>query len=495
MSKIVHINFQPKINILIMKKVFLLILLTTSVFFTFSQNVVIKGIAKSYAGDELVIYGFKDRLSFATEELAKATVDTSGYFEFNINITETMQAYIHLYTYKGYIYIEPTKEYEILLPKKKEKTQADVLNPYFQQSSFSLRVKTVAKNDLNTQIKVFEFYYNQAVFYILDEKSKKKQKELVSSTIIDLDTLFETSENEYFLNHKKYRYANLHYIVYLKQLDKIIEKYFFEQPILYNNIAYMNFFSDVFQDIFSMKCNVVNLSEIYNGIRRRDFSLVKSALMQNENFAESDFAELVILKGLFDIFYQNSSSEPSVIAILQTMKTNAACEQSKLIATNLLVDISKLRLNNPAPKYVLANKKNKLIKSDKLKGKFVYLNFYHPDSYTCEKEIVFLQKIHSKKPKMLEIVTIYVSEDIQDMKDFLKENKKYKWTFLHTTIGSDVLKDYEVCAYPSYFLTNPDGKLIRDYGLSPLDGFEQMYNSQLEKWKKANSDNNTILGP
>ena len=88
-------------------------LLISSTFLTYSQQVKIYGTNKSYSGDELIFYKYEDRLSFKTKELSTAKVDTSGYFEFFIEINETQQAYIFLYVYKGYIYLEPNKKYEI----------------------------------------------------------------------------------------------------------------------------------------------------------------------------------------------------------------------------------------------------------------------------------------------------------------------------------------------------------------------------------------------
>jgi len=471
-------------------------LLISSTFLTYSQQVKIYGTNKSYAGDELVFYKYEDRLSFKTKELSTAKVDTSGYFEFFIEINETQQAYVFLYVYKGYIYLEPNKEYEIMLPKKKQKTNKELLNPFFNEQSFTLRILNSEENELNTAIKVFDYFYNLATIKILDNKYKSQYKILVDSNITYLDTIFSELENEYFTNHKKYRYANLRYTTYFRKNNLFIEKYFMQQPVLYENTAYMSLFSEVFKNIFVYESDVVNLDFIYDAIRRRDFNLLKSVMMRNEYFKNEAFTELVILKGLYELFYKNPSSELAVIKIFETMKTNASNEQNKLIASNLLEIITKLRINNPAPKFELPNKKDKLVELEKYRKDFVYLNFYNPDSYACQQEIILLQKLYDEKHDNLKIVTIFISEDIEEMKEFLKNNKAYKWDFLHCKMESQVLKDYEISVYPTYFLINPDGKLTLDSGLSPNDNFRELYKAEQKKWdKNSATKNNTILGP
>jgi len=477
-------------------KIFITFLFVFFTYFTYSQNVKICGTNKSYAGDELIFYKYEDRLSFKTEEFAKAKVDTSGYFEFFVEIDETIQAYVYLYVYKGYIYLEPNIEYEIQLPTKKLKSNEEILNPFFREKSFTLRILNSENNELNSAIKVFDYFYNLATIKILDNKYKSQYKILVDSNITYLDTIFVSMENDYFTNHKKYRYANLRYTTYFRKNNLFIEKYFMQQPVLYENTSYMSLFSEVFKDVFVYETDVVNLNFIYDAIRRRDFNLLKSVMMRNEYFKNEVFAELVILKGLYELFYKNPSSEFAVIKIFETMKTFASNEQNKLIANNLLEKITKLRINNPAPKFELPNKKNKFVKLEKYRKDFVYINFYNPDSYACQHEIILLQKLYDENHNNLKIVTIFISENIEEMKDFLKKNKEYKWDFLHCKIDSQVLKDYEISVYPTYFLINPEGKLILDNGLSPNDDFRELYKAEQKKWdKNSATKNNTILGP
>jgi hypothetical protein len=69
------------------------------------------------------------------------------------------------------------------------------------------------------------------------------------------------------------------------------------------------------------------------------------------------------------------------------------------------------------------------------------------------------------------------------LRQFLAKNK-YDWKFLLYDRQPGVLKDYDIRAYPTYFLIGPDGKLILSPAPSPSENFE----SRLFEIMKARGD-------
>ena len=57
------------------------------------------------------------------------------------------------------------------------------------------------------------------------------------------------------------------------------------------------------------------------------------------------------------------------------------------------------------------------------------------------------------------------------MSNFVLKND-YNWIFLHFGNQVDILKNYDIRAYPTYFLIGPDGKLIYSPAASPSENFE-----------------------
>jgi len=53
------------------------------------------------------------------------------------------------------------------------------------------------------------------------------------------------------------------------------------------------------------------------------------------------------------------------------------------------------------------------------------------------------------------------------------ESNNYSWTFLHYSHSPEILDDYDIKGYPTYFLIDKDGKLLASPAISPAEGFER----------------------
>ena len=121
-----------------------------------AQNVIISGNARTYAGDEFHWKTYSDQLTFTETLLSTGKVDNKGNFKFTLNIDKPTISFIHLNVFKGILYIEPGKSYNIVLPKKVVKIPADELNPYFEETEFFVRCTNTDSTDLNYLIKKFD---------------------------------------------------------------------------------------------------------------------------------------------------------------------------------------------------------------------------------------------------------------------------------------------------------------------------------------------------
>jgi hypothetical protein len=57
----------------------------------------------------------------------------------------------------------------------------------------------------------------------------------------------------------------------------------------------------------------------------------------------------------------------------------------------------------------------------------------------------------------------------------LEIGNSYPWTFLHFSNQPDLLDDYDIRGYPSYFLIGPEGRLILSPAPSPVENFESTF--------------------
>ncbi len=449
-----------------------------------AQDVVVKGTAKSYAGDSLALYKYSDRITETEKQIAKCKVSDKGDFEFRLTIAETTQAFMHLNVFRVFLYLEPNKQYEVVLPKKTKKLPEDELNPFFKEADFNLRILNAGENDLNSKIRKFDKLYNAELNKYFKVLGNKVSKNIVDSIVSDIDKKV-VSESGFLHNYKTYSYAILRYMAYNPAKEKLIKQYFYNKDILYNNPAYMDLFKMLFDNYLSTLSKQEKAKKIpYYLVRYRSLSKIKSVMDSVSYLGNDTLQELIICKSLYDNFYKEDYPPKAIIAVIDSVKQNGVNIANKQIARNIFDKITSLLIGYDAPSFKLPNKRQKLYSLSKFKGKFVYLSFINPKSYTCQKHLELLKNMHEKQYKDMEIVSICVCDDLESMKSFVKSNN-YKWTFLYYNNNDELLRKYKVKVYPTYYLINPDGKLTMSPAFPPTENtFEARYADIIKSWER-----------
>lgn len=449
------------------------------------QQVVVKGNAKSYAGDILKIHAYQEQISFKEKELAVCNVNADGDFQFIFNIPETMVSFIHLNVFKGILYIEPGKTYEIVLPQKVNKLPEDELNPFFEETEFFIRVLNGDDNELNEKIKNFNKQFDNYLSKYFHEFKGKLNKSIADSIIGALDKTFPDSVNRFFMDYKHYNFISLRLMAYERNLDKLIEIAFYNKPVLYQNPAYMDLFNQIFTNYLVHFTKTKEGKKIpYYLIKEKSLHNIKMALSESEFLKDDGLLDLIICKSLFDNFYKDDYPVESIIFMMDSIQISAKSKENRIIANNVYEKITSLLLNYPAPDFELPGDDGKLQTLGQLKGNFVYLSFINPKSYTCQQELGLLKKMAARNFEMLEIITICICANIDEMRSLIRD-KSYNWKFLYYAKDMELLKKYNVKVFPTYYLINPEGKLTMSPAFPPTEAsFEARYFDMLKAWKK-----------
>ena len=248
----------------------------------------------------------------------------------------------------------------------------------------------------------------------------------------------------------------------------------------------------LFQEYLSPDNELLDLNTFVNGLKSADFQVITQAIVNGYTpFAKDTLlTDLLAINMMFNLFYTNETTQNDIITILQKIQKSDADSIIIKIATNFLTKATKLRENYPAPDFELLSKKHKIKTLKDFSDDFVYLNFFNPQSYGCMQQIELLKKYYQSNIKNLKIVTIFVGNNIDEMNDFLKNHRDYKWTFLFAKYNSDVIKKYNVASFPAYYLIYPDGKLVSAETPAPTENFEAFYNQSYKKWQKISASEN-----
>jgi peroxiredoxin len=449
-----------------------------------SQNVTLYGKAPSYANREIVFYSYSDMISGEKQEIGRSLVDIDGDFSVSFNLEETTFVFSHLGIYKAFLYAEPGNKYEIILPERTEKSPEDELNPFYVESRIQLGTTNINPGELNFLIRMFNDAYTPYYNKHLSNFINKNDFSELDNDIENMEKPFVNSTNKYFNDYRDYRYGLLKFLANQKKAASTHKVYFKNRPVLYNNPAYMELFNQVYYKYFIFHGKSHEGKKIFNALNiSGSYMDLKNAFSGNEIFSNDTILELVILKQIFNEFYDDNFYRSSLLNILDTLMLKTEINKHKLIAKTIKNKITKLLPGYVPPAFSLYDADSNLVTLDDSKERYVYLNFCMCYSYTCMSEFKLLENIYERHKEHLEIVTIIVDHDKKLAKEFLDKNN-YKWKFLYYGNQPDILKEYDIRAYPTYFLIDPDGKLILSPSPSPAENFE----SNLVKTMRARGD-------
>jgi peroxiredoxin len=451
---------------------------------SFSQNVILHGNAPSYANSEIIFYRYTDFITKTEEEAGKCLVNDRGDFRILLNLDSITFVFSHLGIYKAFLYAEPNKTYEIILPEKTDKAPEDELNPYFIESRIQLGIASMKEDDLNFIMRTFNDaytpYYNK---HIINFINKEDFSEL-NADIERMERPFVNSNNSFFNSYRNYRYGLLKHLAFQQKARNISDEYFRGKPVLYNNPAYMELFNQVYDKYFVFFGRTNKGEKIYNDINiLKSYSELRNTLAQDDVFSNDTVIEMVILKGVHDEFYRDNFSRTGLLNVLDSLISNTNIKQHKVLGEIIKAKVTRLLSGYYPPGFELYDADSNLVRLTDFRGKYVYLNFCTAQSYTCLSEFELLSGIYERHKDRLEIVTISVDPIHSINKDFLK-SRNWIWKFLFYGNQPRVINEYDIRAYPTYFLIGPDGKLIYSPCPAPSEDFESM----LYKAMKARGD-------
>lgn len=455
----------------------LFLLLFIAVFFPTlqAQKVSLSGKAPSYAGQELIFYRTSDWITGTEETAGVCVVSDSGTFSLEIPSAKTEQLYIYLGIYQGYFYVEPGKKYNLLFPERREKTPDNILNPYFEPVQIHLGMTNFNSDDLNMLIVMFDDtfipYYDKHVNTIYSKPDYQK----LDDDIRQIEDPFRLYVHPYFEAYRRYHYGILKLLANRQRVQSLSDEYFNNYPVLYNNTAYADLFNQIYNKYFVFFSRTETGKKIYDDINNRgSYQAVLNTLSENKNFSNDTLAELVVLKQLHDEYYGSQFSRPGLLKILDTLAVQTHIAEHRRIANNIKSKITRLQTGYEPPPFELEDTEGNLVKLSDFKGRYVYLNFCTCQSYACLNEFNMLAELYRKHKDRLVILTIATDPQEEILKQFLIKNN-YSWQFLHYDNQPTVLKEYDIRAFPTYFLIGPDGKLILSPAASPSENFEQRF--------------------
>lgn len=459
-----------------------------------AKPVKIYGSAPEYKSYTLTFYKHTDYITKTTIPICTTITDTAGNFLLDVEIENTIEIFTILGVYKAFLFIEPGKKYEVVLPPRKDKTLIHELNLYFEEEEMTLGIKSDDEKELNYLIFSFNNDFEGFVAESFNWLYIFKDKPTIDSLEKALDNKYPNGKNSFFDDYKYYKYAMLRYFVYERNRLFVTNRYLKGKPILYNNPSYMHFFIQLWNGYSTTEYSEGIGNKIYQSIIfGKSPTLAKRYFNESIALRDNAMSELILLIGLYDAF-----EKPVVYprkAVFQTLDSIAIAGESpelRVMAQNISKSAETLEIGDTPIKFTLPDLKKNEHTLEDFKGKFVYLNFCRSESYTCLQDYRLLQTIKETYPDDLEIITISTDESFEVFSSFLERNTDYTWTFLYAEDEKHLIDNFNIKAIPSYYLLDPSGRLAVDPTMSPEQGFIHQF-GQIMSWKKRamESEKNT----
>ncbi len=449
-------------------------------------SILIKGRSEGYSGDTIVFLSYSNMVSFSETEMGRCAVDDSGFFECRIPLAETRLIFTYLGVYNCHIYAQPGMIYNIQLPRKREQSLQDLVNPYFEETSVHLSVKVEGNmqegpvphpaKELNFTIRAFnDSFYPYYYKFVINAYGKKVDRKELSKAEEEIRSPFDSLKGSFLKAYINYRLGLLNHYGSQVSNQRIIQESFLGQPILHQNPAYMELFNQVFKDYF------IAFSEEHPGRKlpsvinyKKDYSMLNEILARDASLENDSLRELVLLKGFYDGFYDGKNIPSSMIQLLDSVSYHSSIEIHKQAVKDIMLEITKLLPGYQPPDFALYKSDSVLVRLSDFQGGYVYLNFCNSFSYYCVREYEYMRILQERLKEKISIITILVDDNFENMKDLVESNN-YPWTFLHFSNQPEVVDGYDIRAYPSYFLIGPEGKLILSPAPSPTENFESTF--------------------
>lgn len=471
-----------------MNKLFLPLLIFISIALSgqkaISARVVISGKAPDYAGDKIEFNTLHDFISEKKESLGTCVVKPDGSFELQTELDRIRLGFADFDGYHCMLYLEPGKNYQILLPPKRKLTAAQKRNPFVKPDPIWLGIENPQNDELNFRIQEFEQKYLAYENKYFNEVFVNQSGKLVDSVKNELNREFPKTDQKFFEAHKFFRIGNLEFALNQGRSAEFMKTYFSTTKPVYDLNAYATLFDQEFTNYFTTLTTSLHQSAVAQFINHAELDKLDEYFQKQLHF-NAALSHWVLLKAMKDAYYTKLFSKTSILKLLdQVVQNSGWSEYEKETAQFIRHDLTYLTSGTTPPEISLKSLDGKVVSLSNYKGSYIYLHFTDPKNIVCAQHLDALKKIadHYNKEKLVIINVIPQNQEFKNDRG---------WPGIFTTSGDALAETYKVKTYPTSFLISKEGKLLLSPAPNPIDGldrqlgqiFKSDYLKQMQKSK------------
>ena len=452
------------------RKVIFSLLVCMTNFPCFASQTIVKGNIAGASGYQVRLITFRDQVSNMRQTLATAITSQDGSFLLECNIAGTCYALLDIAFRQAEIYIQPGQTYEVSI--KFDNAGSDV--PYFDRQNLELTVVKDDLENLNRDIQDLNQMYNDFILKNFSSPGSKGKKELLDTFRKDVDTKFNQARNPYFRDYLKYKIAAIEQFMRIKSRETLGREYLAGQPILYDNVEYMDFFSVYFEKYMLINNKFLSASDIYGMVKSKvPANAFLDSLKKDPVLADKALREMVFLSGLKEMYYSQGIDKASVLDLLEQVVAYSTVTRTREIASDLITRLNHLAFGTKAPDFHLIDPGGNPVTIEALRGKPVYLYFFISKSPSCDAELESLSGLYLKYRSKIQFIGISADLNYSDFQAYQK-TKNFPWPVCWGGEQLDLLESYDANTFPLFVLIDPKGNIFRYPAPRPTEDLEKV---------------------
>ncbi len=438
-------------------------MLLNSSFAQKQKEAIITGEATFAAGMEVRLIVFDDLLTYTPKVVATDKISKEGFFKLKYKTNQIKIAQLAIQTSKADFYITPGVAYNFIIDADPELFQ--LLYPTEYGGFLNVAPTTIDTNDLNIKIKKFDrLFESQTEHYYASLVYRKDIESFDSLTKnIESNFLLQYDPTNFYQSYLYYSYGAIEQMMFQKYPERLYQKYLDNEYILYDNPAYMSFFSAFYDNYLYLSPRISKniLTQYIN--ETPDYLAIFNEVGKDPFLVNERIRELVIIKNLGEFYEDAQFDKNNVLHLLNYIKKNSRFTEHKNIIENVIAATQWLHPNSNFPKCTLKEVNGVDFKVEKLKGKWVYLQFFSSNCEECIRQMMIIKDLAQKYKDSITFVSVSLDFDFTLFSDFRQSYKIFDWHFVHFNYQFQWLDDLAINSLPDHILIDPSGRLaLRD---------------------------------
>lgn len=434
--------------------------------FAFGQTkeiVKIEGFAPTYVGKQVEVYEVEDYFSLKESRIASAEVQADSSFILTFFMDATKRVIIRGGNNRAYMYVQPKGHYYVYLPEK------DKYEPYRPAGNLvELTFYDLDSNDINYKILGFNRWTDN---YLADKlptirSNPAEYERLIDTFKTTVNNYYIADTNTFFYDYIYYSMATLDNIQKTNERNKYQKYFYYLQgfPVLYENDAYMDYFTNFYRGFMPSLPMEVN-NRVYLGILKSSPTVVMKALGKEYTVDNLRIRELVMIQMLSEAYFTPDYPQTNILTILDSVSNHAMFREHKVIARNMYERLTEVANGGKAPEFTMRSETGELKMLSDFKGKHLYLHFFDPNSEKSKIEIPLLLELYAKYLGEIQFVTI--CKEQEDMSTAVEVTSQIPWDVFFVPKDNDMWKRYKIQTFPNYVLIDGYGYVVAAPALGP----------------------------